>query len=104
MKQATLTSIEAYRELPETKIERMYFCILSLLKCHPEGLTDNEICYFFTEKGKFLQPKTRRNELVKMGFIYNHGKRLCAITKKKVLVWKKTTYFRKFYPKMRYFS
>ena len=80
------TSLISFFSLKETKINHMYYSILSLLKVY-NGLTDNEICGFFSEKGLRMKPRTRRNELVKKGLVYKNGKRMDIITKRVCSVW-----------------
>jgi len=86
------TSLEAYNSIDITQKQAIYIFIIHLLYIYKNGLTDNEIYIYFTEKGKRMQPKTRRNELMKMGYIYTYEKRKCTITGKTALVWKLTTF------------
>jgi len=79
------TSISAYQELiPRTVAARNK--IISLLK--RSNMTDGEICQHFSDHEiKTIQPRARRNELVKMGLIKEIGKRPCLTNGKMCHFW-----------------
>lgn len=82
------TSIQSFQELTISKKQMVYKAICSLLLQYKNGLTDTEICGFFSKKGELMKPRTRRNELMKMDIVYSDTKRNCSITNRVVKVWK----------------
>ena len=93
---AVQTSIMAYRQLDRTRTNMVKYVICQLLDFHG-NLTDSELCSFFSEKGKMLEPRVRRNELMKEGIVYRYCKRICSISNKVVVGWAldKKKYWRK---------
>jgi len=80
------TSIMAYHSIPNC--ENLYNAILGTLENYPNGLTDGEIILLIGNEWSKLQPRARRNELVKKGYVFESFKRNCTVTHKKVLTWK----------------
>lgn len=71
------TSSEAFRKAGP-HISKSQDAVLKIIRAHPEGLTDAEINHYLNWTINRVTP--RRNELVKMGLIYNAGRRECRKT------------------------
>ena len=82
------TSREAYRDIMSHPYEvtGRYLEYLEMLKQLGEASTDQEVSkYAGHSDPNYFRP--RRNELVKMGFIIETGKRECSVSHKTCLVW-----------------
>ena len=94
------TSLLAHIDLDINRCRNVRDKILNILKNHPNGLTDRELCLNFTDyEVQNWQPKARRNELT-YGLKDRHGnwivgphqiitrsKRKCSVTNRTVCVW-----------------
>lgn len=71
------TSLEAFRRV-SPKIGKSQAKVLDVIRAHPEGLTDAEINHYLQWTINRITP--RRNELQKIGLIYDAGRRECRKT------------------------
>ncbi|MGH7782246.1 MAG: hypothetical protein ACREO5_00150 [Candidatus Binatia bacterium] len=71
------TSLEALRRV-HPKITKSQDAVLRIIREHPEGLTDAEINHYLGWTINRVTP--RRNELQKLGLIYDTGRRECRKT------------------------
>ena len=78
------TSKQAYKELLDELGERQRL-VLAVIQKYP-GMTDRELTRLLNVSDpNFVRP--RRNELVKMGWVVEGDKKVCSISRKKVLTW-----------------
>ena len=84
------TSLIAFNELNEILKNNTYKSIISVLNIWENGLTDREIAKIlgYSDPNKI---RPRRNELVKSGLIIENNKRICSVSKKLCIIWKKNT-------------
>ena len=83
------TTIQSYETLDMSLTEKMRYCIIEFLKQSP--MTDLEICSYFTDFGLKLEPRARRNELVKEKKVFPIGKKVQS-NHKKGIVWAVSVY------------
>jgi len=79
------TSLMSYSDLSETIGERQLE-VYNAIKSIGHPASDYEIARFMGRRDpNYVRP--RRFELVKMGMVFEYGKRKCEITKRTVYVW-----------------
>lgn len=83
-RKAPATSVEAARLVwPRTGTQRMV--VLTVIACHPEGMTDHEIA---REAGLGLSTTNpRRGELVEQGWVVDSGERRASLGHARSIVW-----------------
>lgn len=78
------TSQEAFSKMIP-KLPESQFTVWSALRERAEGMTNAEISYHLQRPINTITPRT--NELVRLGYVKEFGKRQCRITGSQAMVW-----------------